>query len=424
MNKTLFFTLLLCLSVSFSWGQWQYVTPVGSPNPQTESRICNFPSAQVGYVAGSQGSFSNSGLSKTMDGGNTWTALTFPDSNFTVNSMDFVTESLGYVAGRLEGGNYNPKLFKTEDGGQSWSDLSPDSINTSGGYEVVDFLDENNGYFGVEGSFFKTTDGGATWMESAQPGSYPMDIDFFDVNHGTIACWDGTFFYACLIYTTEDGGTTWRRDSIGTMAGWEEDIQRPTQDLAFLLARGNGWSSGPRLFKSTNSGQTWDTLLVPVLIDSSLSTTNLFFQDADTGYMTTSGRFILKTVDGGQNWFIEHTDTVPFQDFCMTNGAAYSVGQYGTCIKKDLATNRWESAPQPDLTFYPNPVQDELQIQLPEPAQNLTLWVQDPLGRTLTKVQLSHVEKLGLNTSHWPAGTYLVTVETPEWMVTRKVIRK
>ena len=100
------------------------------------------------------------------DRGETWTERTAPVNSIEV--LYFATPEIGFVIGETT-------AFRTEDGGQNWEDIP---LPVSGGGGIMQFSDENNGFFlrsvidqepetgvnylsGVQ--TLETQDGGKTW---------------------------------------------------------------------------------------------------------------------------------------------------------------------------------------------------------------------------------------------------------------------
>ena len=76
----------------------------------------SFPSRSVGYVSLQRNSQSPVYVLKTTDGGSTWSEKLFSQSNYFVQGIGFVTDSLGWI-----GGNSSLSPYVTTDGGESWS---------------------------------------------------------------------------------------------------------------------------------------------------------------------------------------------------------------------------------------------------------------------------------------------------------------
>ncbi|MEO8150478.1 MAG: YCF48-related protein [Bacteroidia bacterium] len=107
-----------------------------------------FFSADTGFVVGWYGPL----LASTVNGGNHW------DCNFNVGQLytiDFPSRYTGYVAGW----GY---ISKSTDGGNSWTDITNGSALFTDVYST-DFTDDNTGYVcGYYGKILKTTTGGIT----------------------------------------------------------------------------------------------------------------------------------------------------------------------------------------------------------------------------------------------------------------------
>ncbi len=200
------------------------------------------------------------GFTITHNGGNTWTGNTIPaDSNFSNSSIHAI------------------------DGRTAWVSMSDFSGATSGG-------------------IFKTTDGGATWVQQttafSNPGGFANFVSFFDADDG-VCMGDptGGFFE---IYTTSDGGDNWIRVP-------QTNIPDPLTDefgfpsVFFLSSDSTIWfgTNRGRIFRSTDRGTNWDAF------DVGLGTRSVqcAFQNTEIGLaVTVFGRNIARTTDGGITW--------------------------------------------------------------------------------------------------------------------------
>jgi len=102
------------------------------------------------------------------------------------------------------------------------------------------------------------------------------------------------------VYTTTDGGRDWKPQSLGSDA----DL-----NLIHFIDWSRGWmlgKSGPKrddeneganiLFITTDGGRTWASKPLP-------NVTSLHFTDAKTGWAVGKNFTLLKTTDGGQEWY-------------------------------------------------------------------------------------------------------------------------
>ncbi|OFY70180.1 MAG: hypothetical protein A3G23_08505 [Bacteroidetes bacterium RIFCSPLOWO2_12_FULL_37_12] len=152
-----------------------------------------FTSKLRGFAVGGSSQDSLGVVSKTEDGGATWTSNIIAKDFFM--AVDFPTQSTGYIVG----GYTTSQIYKSMDGGMNWAKLSfPDSTQIA----AVHFINDTVGFISVYNKgIYKTTNGGITWKAST--ASYPSDIFF--VNDSTGYSTGGYGF----IYKTIDQGENW-----------------------------------------------------------------------------------------------------------------------------------------------------------------------------------------------------------------------
>jgi hypothetical protein len=214
---------------------------------------------KIVYAAG------DGGLFKSTDGGTTWTLL-------HVGSPDISTVRLLVIGPQhpqclyVRGGSYvgGGGLFKSRDGGETWSLLpAPARLQTL----VIDPQHPTVLYGGVfnEG-FFKSVDGGVNWtMIGVQPGvtSWHIEVSTLVLDPTNPA----TLYAGALdggVLRSTDAGTTW-------VTILEAGDNQPVEDARDLrIYSVNGIAAAP----------TQPTTL----------------------YVSTQGRGILKSTDGGTKW--------------------------------------------------------------------------------------------------------------------------
>ncbi|NIN01795.1 MAG: M20/M25/M40 family metallo-hydrolase [candidate division Zixibacteria bacterium] len=132
-------------------------------------------------------------------------------------------------------------ILHTTDRGTNWN---PQTSGTSIRLRSVDFIDRFNGWAcGDDGWAIYTTDGGANWTRKTLPTSYNLNnIDFVDSLHGWMVGFDGSIFY------TSDLGVNWVPQASNTYYLYGVDF-------ADTLV---GWATGYyEIIKTTNGGQNW-----------------------------------------------------------------------------------------------------------------------------------------------------------------------
>lgn len=168
-------------------------------------------------------------FAKSEDGGTNWTTVSLTAQGVQNGIMDvyFRDTNTGWVVGMdtntYASGVYHGRISKTTDGGQTWTPQVTTSIQgcyfwkmswptTNIGYCS---LQQNNSYNTV--IFYKTTDGGNTWVSNGIPlttigasSFYLQAIGFVSPTEGWLGGASGT---AVNYIHTTDGGATWSNAS-------------------------------------------------------------------------------------------------------------------------------------------------------------------------------------------------------------------
>ncbi len=185
------------------------------------------------------------GISRTTDGGATWTMTQM--SRVFPSDMDFADSTHGWAVGNRYDqatGTYPDCILSTTDGGVTWN------VHDTGTYvnlTAVDFCDATHGWaVGNEDTIFATDDGGLTWH--AQPTGTSVfwrAVSFPDASHGWVAGYQGT------ILATSDGGATW---SVQPWTYPPPEDSLSFTDIVFPDAS-HGWALHyNEIFHTTNGG--------------------------------------------------------------------------------------------------------------------------------------------------------------------------
>jgi photosystem II stability/assembly factor-like uncharacterized protein len=238
-----------------------------------------------------------------------------------------------------------------------YPDIPADFIN-----DLI-FTSSTDGYFvNNGGAVYKTTDGGITWFNQKFIADHNLyKINFIDEQTGFSYVRKNVVYYPYdipLIYTT-DAGNTWQESQIALWSantflpvssnilikagsniqtlnnffgGWQTTFTQPTfiigdslwfEEYSYgsifqleklddnsILALGNSWQARAHniitdsvsfILKSTDNGQSWDTLWCDLPIEMK----TISFADNSTGWIAGESGRIYKTTDGGANWFLQ-----------------------------------------------------------------------------------------------------------------------
>jgi len=231
---------------------------------------------------------------KSTDSGNTWSnpiRMNIPIgilSEFDVplsNSLVFfVNSQRGWAC------QYHPSLTKTTNGGNSWTYVST-GTDTTTQLQTIYFVNQNTGWSGGwnpfvrKGIIIKTTNGGVNWIVQANQFYAPVrSIWMLDTLRGFFLNDNDSLGF------TVDGGNNWML---------QKAIDGQALIKIFFTDHSNGWISGSNysILKTTNSGNNW--ALITDIVGNNI---NMFFLNTGYGWITGNAKRIWKTTDGGFNW--------------------------------------------------------------------------------------------------------------------------
>jgi photosystem II stability/assembly factor-like uncharacterized protein len=200
------------------------------------------------------------GLLVTADGGATWTA---PEMRSATSGADGITGDPAFVdpqTGWLAGGAPGTRLWTTRDGGDSWT-LQHLAVPAG-------FVENQGGFVGGPRFFNRTT--------GVLVRSYETDASSI-----------------LVIYTTSDGGRTWRPTTGANPRASSFSFVTPTDWIAWDSSNGRFW-------RSIDSGKTWSEPIDAIGLPADASPT---MTDPDHGWtLSAPQRTIYVTSNGGSTW--------------------------------------------------------------------------------------------------------------------------
>jgi len=209
--------------------------------PTSTLRDIQFIDANIGYVVGT----STAKMSKTTDGGATWTVDPLLPATTYYNIHAF-SENRVMVAGSVSS-TFNIRF--TTNGGVFWNDAA---AGTSTIYTLA-FFDSLVGFAGsISGRAYKTTDGGFTWNQMTSMNA-PTSSTF---NSSYI---DGSTLYFLdddsLVFVSSDSGNTFTTNQY-LPTGKPKQIMRGigVNGSTIVAVGDNGY-----IFTSTDAGNNWST---------------------------------------------------------------------------------------------------------------------------------------------------------------------
>lgn len=397
--------ILKTIDGGFNWDTLFSQSVTGNLSSEyTPYNSIQFLDSDTGWITSknptSTGAFYDGALLQTTNGGLTWDTIN--DTISYIIDFQFLNSNIGWLIQYTQGGwgtlisEY--KILKTTDGGFSWDVLFEKTYsNHRIPIPSLYFINEAEGWISEPVEQYsnfsadlihKTIDGGLTWLTDTIKCPFNGAMHFIDEKYGCIVGKNGQ------ISSTSDGGQTWIPRS--TLA-FDEDlisIDFINQDIGWVVADEVGlWGPGGKIFKTTNSGLSWqEQLYIPSSYGSTgfaavqavsdqivyaaetgiykstnsgdswnqLNTiedwnfTALCFLDKNTGFVGSSrGSYrIYKTIDGGISWNDVLTSNSTIQSiFFINDFVGWAVGAGNLIYKTIDGGNNWKTIPIMDDTF-------------------------------------------------------------------------
>jgi photosystem II stability/assembly factor-like uncharacterized protein len=248
----------------------------------------------------------------------------FEETSYFLKDVSFINSSVGWAVGdphwHQAKKTYVGTIIKTVDGGNKWV---PQNAGVSQTLRGVCFVDENNGWaVGLRGVILHTNDGGNHWVRQTVATKEEFrGVVFTDVNHGWATSikpihndwWGDPDAWRGSVWHTDNGGTTWLRQTLPANAGLLNRIE-------FIDAK-HGWVVGIKrkgydqygdplhvgvVYHTVNGGQTWTQQFVTA---GDMVFTGIDFVDGKTGWIvgfkgdtSIQGGVAFHTTDGGATW--------------------------------------------------------------------------------------------------------------------------
>ncbi|HMR40152.1 MAG TPA: YCF48-related protein [Ignavibacteria bacterium] len=241
-----------------------------------------FLNNRLGWVVANEFLFSGTTILTTTNGGQVWTSEVFPDSSKFFTTINF-RDSLNGFMGGIQG-----SLYKTSDGGKSWQPSTVDSSEYSSFLiSKITFSSPLNGfacggYIDIAGVIWRTTDGGFNW--SADVYSPEPFYDFYVFDQNRLISAGGDFEYGVQLSRTSNAGLNWNYESLNLFGqAYSIDFRRP-EEAWMALGYALNWAV------SYDSGNTWTDL--PVTDNAEIYSVD--FTDSTHGWAVGNNGAILR----------------------------------------------------------------------------------------------------------------------------------
>lgn len=425
-------TLYFSNDYGSSWATLNKGLLVGTPSNPILDIYKENDTLYLGFLYG--------GIFKSTNLGQKWKHKSVGMQNALISQIQSLGDTLFAVAS-----HQGPGLFRSYDGGQNW-----ENINSSQ-YYVTNYikLDQNKLYLSdTSGKLYCSTDFGDSW------NPIPLPTQIWSIEA------DGNKLFGRMpdnwILKSYDSGQTW--DSLFLLSQFTDYVKdiRIFDDDVFASAYGLYYSSdsgqtfsniqpgnypyfnnldydGTNLFAPTqkglyytnDKGLSWDTLLQPPPFSST------YFGDVkiigDYVFIVNFTDTILHSKIGTFDWkrYTSGLRSRPIQ--FHTNDHYLFVTTYGGVYQRPLleAVNIDEhSVINNEIIIYPNPVNDIVNIYIPNTTKNsIDIHIYDIQGREVKNVQMNPLQKeISIDCSEFNPGMYLLLFKDSDYLESKKLI--
>ncbi len=320
--------ILLCILVKNIKSQWiPYFLPY-----QGVAYSLNFYDINKGVSAGHTLGFFSARIFFTSNSGNNWILSSYPSEIRALPALQFIDSLLVYSGGAenlfSKGHNQYPTFY----------------------YKYPDFIKAYLYNIGIDGSpaeykgvFLKSTNSGQNWQKVGNfdtTAGYIMDMKFFNSNSGFVIIDSGSIGNSRVLKTT-NGGINWSTIYLEQFLRLVK-IKFINQNTGFVCGDVSDTnllvSLYGVLFKTTNGGINWSKMSFPY----TLSISDLAFFNENTclalgngniqnNGSSTSGTKLFRSTDGGNSWdsILFVIGVIPsIVETVKNTGVAFSVGYY------------------------------------------------------------------------------------------------
>lgn len=341
----------------------------------------------AGRVYTYESSFMGNNINVSDDYGTTVTQLynTF-DTGFTAAETDPANQNFAWIA-TFNG--VNATLIKSDftNTGNPVNDII--TLPYDGDYIYGIKVNQNNSnevLVTVGNRLFKTTNSGTSWTEitaglqglTLQNITLSLVQNPLNANQYTMAASNG-------IYTSLDAGNTWSK----IYDGMVNKVEHSTKQNGQIIGITNTYlTTLPKVIYTSNGGTNWQERTASNYFNTTVIDGTARFVDATTAevYLTTNSLGILK-------------DVISFTNLGTSNPG----------IVKD------------DISIYPNPAQDVINIKLGKNATKFKVTIYSTAGQLV----LTSENKSSIDISGLAIGVYLLKIDQPNTpTIIKKVIKK
>jgi len=247
-------------------------------------------------------------FTRSIDGGQTWTAGTFP-SGFGLSQVFGIDANTAWAVSNGLGANQG--LYKTTDGGVTWVKKGT-AFGVGSFANVMHFFNDNDGFAQgdpIDGYFelYTTSDGGETWIRVPEANIPDDETGEYGIVSNVDAIGDNIWWGSNKgrVFRSTDKGITWEASL--TNFGAAETVQPEFADAMNGICFRSYLNMGiePIIGVTTDGGETWTDVFVQ---GSMYARYVVHVPGTENTYVGSSSEpgynGISFSTDGGYNWYL------------------------------------------------------------------------------------------------------------------------
>jgi len=286
-------------------------------------------------------------FTKTSNGGTTWTsgAINLNDPTLRITNISGVSSTTAWVAAFDDtvglGG-----AWKTTDGGATWVQKKALVTANQSWTNFVHFFDANNGIVGGDpesGEFelYTTSDGGATWTRVPGANVPNPSASEYGYNSGYYAVGNNIFFYTGKgrIFKSTDKGLTWAVAFTGSTYGLTDfggaaingDMAWSDANKGIVFKKTYNTATPPvqtalAIYGTTDGGTTWNPITYTGITAANSINDITYVPGTSILVATSSAGGSWKSLDNGVTWASLDTGVQHLNVRCSDPNTCYSGG--------------------------------------------------------------------------------------------------
>jgi len=350
--------IIVICNISQNFGQGSWSLAENSPKSERFNDAC-FINDSVGFVS------HRYWIYKTFDYGKSWNQSAKFDKELYTRAIEFLDDSLGFI-GSLGTSQTKEGLFRTRNGGRTFEEINYLIGDNKYGICGLDHYKNTiiaAGVFAEPSTFFVSNDRGESWMNRDVPQAKGLVeclaiTDSIFLASGTKI--DSLGRSVAAIFKTFDQGNSWQVVAENTKAMtycWKIQMDETGRGIASI-------EFDKFFYYTEDFGTNWQRRSVGSTVWHYGGAA--FFNDS-IGWMGNQWNpGMMETKDGGESWSLLNFGTNVNRIIVMKNGTALAFGEkIYRYTQNTLSTEQISYKSKfHDLNVYPNPADNELQIEL------------------------------------------------------------